>query len=169
MTREGLLSVGDIWLGEGAAIEIRAIEPELAEFFALKLKNTVYPSLPELAAGVGRPFVDYPDPNNRPTQPVQVLLDGEISALRTRFSPEFSAAEHWHDFDTWYFILDGSMRFGNEGIYESGDVRRVRGGFSYGPEEPGSEGVDFIIVSVGGPISLHWSDLECAPNGALCV
>ena len=41
------------------------------------------------------------------------------------------------------------------------------GGYSYGPEEPGSDGVEFVLVSVGGGVALHWADLEPAPNGKL--
>ena len=64
-----------------------------------------------------------------PTQPVQLLLESEkLPVVRTRFVQEYSAGEHWHDFDTWYFITEGNMRFGHEGIYETGDVRQVSGG-----------------------------------------
>lgn len=114
------------------------------------------------------PWESFDDPAGRPTQPVQLLLESEkLAVLRTRFVPEYSAGEHWHDFDTWYFITEGNMRFGHEGIYETGDVRQVSGGYSYGPEEPGSDGVEFVLVSVGGGVALHWADLEPAPNGKL--
>lgn len=110
---------------------------------------------------------NFEDPAGRPTQPVQVLMDGELSVLRTRFDPDYIAGEHWHDHPTWYFITDGNMRFGHEGWYQTGDIRQVTGGYSYGPEEPGENGVEFVLVSIGGPVNLHWQDLEAAPNGAL--
>ena len=168
-SKDGVITIGDLWLGSGADLQITAETGHVAEFFALRLNEIDVPEKSQVISGAGRPFVDYPDPNNRPTQPVQVLSEGTVSVLRTRFSPDFCAAEHWHDFDTWYFILAGSMRFGEEGIYKAKDVRRVEGGFSYGPEDPGPEGVDFILVSVGGPVTLHWSDLETPPNGSLTV
>ena len=106
---------------------------------------------------------NFDDPAGRPTQPVQVLLDGSFSALRTRFVPSYIAGEHWHDFDTLYFIRDGRMRFGDEGWFETGEIRAVHGGHSYGPEEPGDNGVEFVLLSLGGPVALHWSDLEPPP------
>ena len=168
-TREGRIKMGDLWLGNGLDLEIRSEGNESAEIYALKLMDIEVPEKAQVILGEGRPFEDYPDPNDRPTQPVQVLSEGPVSVLRTRFVPEFCAAEHWHDFDTWYFILSGSMRFGEEGVYVAKDVRQVEGGYSYGPEDPGPEGVDFILVSVGGPIALHWTDLEPSPKGSLTV
>ena len=112
---------------------------------------------------------EFDDPAGRPTQPVQILFDTDPYVLRTRFVPGFSAAEHWHDFDTLYLITAGRMRFGDEGWYETGDIRWVSGGQSYGPEEPGSEGVEFILISSGGPVLLHWADLEPPPKGKLIV
>ena len=112
---------------------------------------------------------EFDDPAGRPTQPVQILFDTDPYVLRTRFVPGFSAAEHWHDFDTLYLITRGRMRFGDEGWYETGDIRWVSGGQSYGPEEPGSEGVEFILISSGGPVVLHWADLEPPPRGKLIV
>ncbi len=113
------------------------------------------------------PWEEFDDPAGRPTQPVQVLLEGSLAALRTRFVPEYSAGEHWHDFDTFYFITNGDMQFGDEGQYYTGDVRQVQGGYSYGPEQPGPDGVEFVLVSLGGGVALHWADLEPAPNGRL--
>ena len=168
-SKNGVVTVGDLWLGSGVDLEITVEKGHVAEIFALRLNEIDAPEKSQAISGVGKPFVDYPDPNNRPTQPVQVLSEGPVSVLRTRFSADFCAAEHWHDFDTWYFILAGSMRFGEEGIYKAREVRQVEGGFSYGPEDPGAEGVDFILVSVGGPVALHWTDLEPSPKGSLSI
>ena len=119
------------------------------------------PSQPVLSSDIS--WEKFDDPAGRPTQPVQVLLDGSLSALRTRFEPDYIAGEHWHDFDTLYFITDGRMQFGDEGWFEQGDIRAVHGGHSYGPERPGTEGVEFVLISLGGPVALHWSDLEPPP------
>jgi hypothetical protein len=114
-----------------------------------------------------KPWQEFVDPVGRPTQPVQILLEGELSALRTRFAPTYTAGEHWHDYDTLYFIMAGDMRFGFEGQYYTGDIRQVKGGYSYGPEEPGPDGVEFVLFSCGGPVNLHWADLDASPHGAL--
>ncbi len=119
------------------------------------------PSQPVTSAKI--PWEKFDDPAGRPTQPVQVLMDGSLSALRTRFDPDYIAGEHWHDFDTLYFISAGRMQFGDEGWFEQGDIRAVHGGHSYGPERPGTEGVEFVLISLGGPVALHWSDLEPPP------
>lgn len=118
-------------------------------------------------ASDAKQWLEFVDPVGRPTQPVQVLLEGELSALRTRFVPSYTAAEHWHDYDTLYFIMAGDMRFGFEGRYYTGDIRQVKGGYSYGPEEPGPDGVEFVLFSCGGPVNLHWADLDASPHGAL--
>ncbi len=137
--------------------------------YQLALNDALMPAdtAPFVINPTDRPWQDFEDPAGRPTQPVQVLLDGPLSALRTRFEPTYEAGEHWHDFDTLYFITHGDMQFGNEGQYYTGDIRQVCGGFSYGPEKPGPDGVEFVLLSLGGPVALHWADLAPAPNGAL--
>ena len=50
-----------------------------------------------------------------------------------------------------------------EPIYRKGDIRVVQGGHSYGPEKPGPNGVNFILISNGGPIELNWSDIKEPP------
>ena len=99
-------------------------------------------------------------------QSLQKLSQNNPYITRSRFVSTYSAGEHWHDHDTVYFITDGSMEFGpQEPNYTKGDIRWVKGGYSYGPEIPGPDGVEFILVSIGGPVSLHWCDLEEAPHG----
>jgi len=137
------------------------------EFWTLAVTENTGPESSCLIHSNQVAWQEFDDPAGRPTQPVQVLLEGDLSVLRTRFIPGYTAGEHWHDFSTWYFITDGRMRFGHEGWYETGQIRSVKGGYSYGPEEPGDEGVEFVLVSVGGPVNLHWADLEPAPNGPL--
>ena len=102
-------------------------------------------------------------PRSRSTSEITAYL------LRTRFEPDYIAGEHWHDFSTLYFITQGRMQFGDEGWFEVGDIRWVRGGHSYGPERPGPDGVEFFLLSCGGPVALHWSDLESPPHGKLLV
>ncbi len=135
--------------------------------FELQVSSPFGPAKISLIKKPAFPWQSFDDPAGRPTQPVQVLMEGNLSILRTRFVPEYTAGDHWHDFDTWYFITDGDMRFGHEGVYKTGQVRQVTGGYSYGPEEPGGDGVEFVLVSVGGPVMLHWADVEPAPKGRL--
>lgn len=186
---EGSYGPGDIrWVKAGHVYGPEEAGPEGCEFFILGLGGEVglnwadiydVPSeLTERVATFDQPFgrvniddpewMDFPDPAGRPTQPVKILSDGDPYILRSRFSPDYIAGEHWHDFDTVYFIIGGSMEFGpQEPFYETGDVRWVKGGRSYGPEKPGPEGVDFILISIGGPVNLRWADREAAPNGVL--
>jgi mannose-6-phosphate isomerase-like protein (cupin superfamily) len=182
---EGVYRPGDIrWVRAGHVYGPEAAGAEGVDFFLVSLGGEIELNWADLVDVPERlrerletsgepwgrvnlqeaPWQDFEDPAGRPTQPVQVLLDDDPYVLRTRFSPDYVAGDHWHDFDTLYFITSGSMRFGDEGWYEPGEVRWVRGGHSYGPEEPGEGGVEFILVSCGGPVNLHWSDLEPPPS-----
>ena len=135
-----------------------------ATIYCVKPLQNIGRELPSLqVVSADLPWQNFDDPAGRPTQPVQVLLEGSLSVLRTRFDPDYIAGEHWHDFDTLYFITDGRMQFGDEGWFEPGDIRAVHGGHSYGPERPGSDGVEFVLISLGGAVALHWSDLEPPP------
>jgi hypothetical protein len=154
-----------LWIPAGKVVVGEC--PEALIFFELSIPTPLGPAIVTTIEKDGFSWQNFDDPAGRPTQPVQVLMEGGLSVLRTRFKPDFTAADHWHDFDTWYFITGGSMRFGHEGIYSKGEVRQVSGGYSYGPEEPEEDGVEFVLVSVGGPVALHWADLEKAPNGRL--
>lgn len=161
------LAQGDVlWVPAGTQIHADTNAPTL--LYQLALADVVGPTSIQAVHSAQMPWQQFEDPAERPTQPVQMLLDvPDLCVLRTRFAPGFSAGEHWHDFDTWYFITDGDMRFGHEGVYAAGEVRQVQGGYSYGPETPGEHGVEFVLVSVGGPIALHWADLQAAPKGRL--
>lgn len=137
-------------------------------WFQLELPLNLQPDSAALHIGCDATlWQEFVDPVGRPTQPVQVLLEGQLSALRTCFVPSYTAGKHWHDYDTLYFIMAGDMRFGFEGQYYAGDIRQVKGGYSYGPEEPGPDGVEFVLFSCGGPVNLHWADLDASPHGAL--
>ena len=114
------------------------------------------------------PWEIFDDPHGRPTTPVRILLDtqqpGDPYVLQAKFPPGFEAGLHWHPFDTVYLITQGEMTIGDEGIFRVGDIRWVRAGHVYGPEQAGAEGVEFILVSLGGPIGLNWADLEPVPE-----
>ena len=154
-----------LWSRQGTTLE--ALQGPL-RLYRLSMPEELAPDAERFVIDAGEcAWQSFDDPAGRPTQPVQVLLEGPLSALRTRFAPDFEAGEHWHDFDTLYFITDGDMQFGNEGQYHVGDIRHVRGGFSYGPEKPGPDGVEFVLFSLGGAVALRWADLEPAPHGSL--
>ena len=108
------------------------------------------------------------DPHGRPTTPVRILLDtetpGDPYVLQAQFPPRFEADLHWHHFDTVYIITKGEMSVGDEGTYRFGDLRWVRAGHVYGPERAGAQGVEFYLVSLGGPIGLNWADLLEVPR-----
>jgi mannose-6-phosphate isomerase-like protein (cupin superfamily) len=186
---EGSYKPGDIrWVKAGHVYGPEEAGPGGVEFFLLSQGGEVglnwadlydVPAeLAERASSFASPWgrvnvnevawEDFPDPAGRPTQPVQVLAAEDPYILRTRFVPDYIAGQHWHDFDTVYFVTAGSMQFGpQEPWYEAGDIRWVKGGHAYGPEQPGPEGVEFILISIGGPVNLHWADLEAAPKGIL--
>ena len=58
----------------------------------------------------------------------------------------------------------GEMRIGDEGSFRPGDIRWVKAGHSYGPEEAGDEGAQFHLFSLGGDIGLNWADLYEVPE-----
>lgn len=157
------LQAGDLYWCQEAG-EVLGAGPDGVSFYSIEPLQGIGGDMPsQQIVSAELDWENFDDPAGRPTQPVQVLLDGGVSALRTRFDPQYIAGEHWHDFDTLYFISDGRMQFGEEGWFEPGEIRAVHGGHSYGPERPGPDGVEFVLISVGGPVALHWSDLEPPP------
>ena len=104
------------------------------------------------------------DPHGRPTTPVKVLKDDDPYTLEVDFPGDFYAGDHWHPGDTIYIITDGMMRIGSEGNFKPGDIRWVRAGHVYGPEEAGPDGVTFFLISLGGPLDLNWADIEEVPQ-----
>ena len=158
-----VLEQGDLYWCSSDSVSL-AVGPAGATVYCIAPLQGIgqdIPSQPVVSSGIS--WEKFDDPAGRPTQPVQVLLEGSLSVLRTRFDPDYIAGEHWHDFDTLYFISDGRMQFGDEGWFEQGDIRAVHGGHSYGPERPGTGGVEFVLISLGGAVALHWSDLEPPP------
>jgi len=92
----------------------------------------------DLGRGVG-PLVRYlvdPDSGNR--------------VMHIRSWPERGqAAAHWHLSDTVYIVTKGEFIVEGEGSYREGDLRWVRGGFAYGPEQSGPDGVEYMFFSLG--------------------
>ena len=104
------------------------------------------------------------DPHGRPTTPTRILRSSEPFLIEADFPAHFHAGLHWHPHDTIYVITRGEMRIGNEGSFRPGDIRWVKAGHSYGPEEAGEEGVQFHLFSLGGDIGLNWADLYEVPE-----
>ena len=104
------------------------------------------------------------DPHGRPTTPTRILRSSEPFLIEADFPAHFHAGLHWHPHDTIYVITRGEMRIGNEGSFRPGDIRWVKAGHSYGPEEAGDEGVQFHLFSLGGDIGLNWADLYKVPE-----
>ena len=104
------------------------------------------------------------DPHGRPTTPTRILRASEPFLIEADFPAHFHAGLHWHPHDTIYVITRGEMRIGNEGSFRPGDIRWVKAGHSYGPEEAGDEGVQFHLFSLGGDIGLNWADLYEVPE-----
>jgi redox-sensitive bicupin YhaK (pirin superfamily) len=104
------------------------------------------------------------DPHGRPTTPTRVLRTSEPFLIEADFPAHFHAGRHWHPHDTIYLITRGEMRIGDEGSFRPGDIRWVKAGHSYGPEEAGPEGVQFHLFSLGGDIGLNWADLCEVPE-----
>ena len=104
------------------------------------------------------------DPHGRPTTPTRVLRDSEPFLIEADFPAHFHAGLHWHPHDTIYVITRGEMRIGDEGSFRPGDIRWVKAGHAYGPEEAGEEGVQFHLFSLGGDIGLNWADIYDVPD-----
>jgi mannose-6-phosphate isomerase-like protein (cupin superfamily) len=104
------------------------------------------------------------DPHGRPTTPTRVLRDSEPFLIEADFPANFYAGVHWHPHDTIYLITRGEMRIGEEGSFRPGDIRWVKAGHAYGPEEAGPDGVQFHLFSLGGDIGLNWADLYEVPE-----
>jgi redox-sensitive bicupin YhaK (pirin superfamily) len=148
-----------------------AIEPWQAPpfrfIFALQLKEfgvtqSVQTRLERIHPG-DTPWQVFHDPHGRPTTPVRLLRSDDPYLLEADFPPGFYAGLHWHPFDTIYLFTAGEMRVGAEGAYRPGDIRWVRAGHVYGPEEAGPDGVAFYLLSLGGEVGLNWADLYEAP------
>jgi hypothetical protein len=68
------------------------------------------------------PWEQFHDSHGRPTTPVRNLASsGGGNIIEAKFPPNFYAGEHWHDFDSVYFVTHDSMqsRFGAQGSVSS--------------------------------------------------
>ena len=110
------------------------------------------------------PWESFHDPHGRPTTPTRILRSREPFLIEADFPANFYAGEHWHPHDTIYLITQGEMRIGDEGAFCPGDIRWVKAGHAYGPEEAGEQGVQFHLFSLGGDIGLNWADLYEVPK-----
>jgi hypothetical protein len=81
-----------------------------------------------------------------------------------RFAPNQSTGAHWHPSDTAYIVVKGTMIVDGEGEYRAGQVRLVEGGYAYGSEGAGSDGCEFIFVSLG-PFDRYDPDERPPPRG----
>ena len=101
------------------------------------------------------PWEDFEDPNEpgRGVGPlVRYLVDPDSGnrVMHIRSWPERGrAAPHWHLSDTVYIVTKGEFIVEGEGSYREGDLRWVRGGFAYGPEQSGPDGVEYMFFSLG--------------------
>ena len=106
----------------------------------------------------------FQDPHERPTCPVRMMKTDPPSLLDVDFPPNFYAGLHWHPFDTLYFVVEGEMLIGPEGSFVPGDVRWVKAGHPYGPEEASDKGVRFFLISMGDDVGLNWADIYDVPD-----
>lgn len=130
-------------------------------------------SIAHINGTVGRASLDegewgtFVDPEQHPeffehmTDVIKVKFMGENWEsgpwiVPNQFPPNAKAGVHRHNYDTVYVVMKGSISF-NDGLgwLKPGDVRWVRAGTWYGPEEAGPEGCEFILVSQG-PIEIAW-------------
>lgn len=82
---------GDLaWL----AADTVAITDRGGEFWTLAVPDKTGPESSCLIESNQVAWQEFDDPAGRPTQPVQVLLEGNLSVLRTRFVPGYTAGEH---------------------------------------------------------------------------
>ncbi len=107
------------------------------------------------------PWIDYIDEHDR-VHGAQVKIINPNTTY-VWFPPEFRAPEHWHPYDTTYYVTAGRIRFGDEGWFSKNGIRWVTAGQVYGPEEAGAEGVEFLLVSAG-PIDLIYPDIKAPPR-----
>ena len=97
---------------------------------------------------------EFSDPSEagRPPGPwVRWLVDPESGnrVMHVRSEAGRKAKAHWHLSDTVYIVTQGEFLVEGEAPYHAGDLRWVRGGFAYGPEQSGPEGCEYLFFSLG--------------------
>jgi mannose-6-phosphate isomerase-like protein (cupin superfamily) len=102
-----------------------------------------------------RPWDDYSDPlepGRAPGPLVRWLVDPASGnrVMHVKSWPGRTATPHWHLSDTVYIVTKGEFIVeGEDEPYREGDLRWVRGGFAYGPERCGPDGVEYLFISLG--------------------
>ncbi len=132
------------------------IKPEYwAKFGGSELVVTpVNPLLPRTVITIDElPWVGYigPDGTESPGVYTKTLADpaSDNFFMLVRAEPGAIGPPHWHISDTIYIVRSGELTVPGEATYRVGDVRWVQGGFAYGGEVPGPDGVEFFFISLG--------------------
>lgn len=73
----------------------------------------------------------------------------DLAVLTFAFPPNYVGKVHWHPADTVYVVRKGQFIVEGEGTYEVGDIRWVKAGTVYGPEQSGPEGCEVMLVAAG--------------------
>jgi hypothetical protein len=97
-------------------------------------------------------FTDQYEAGRSPGPWVKWLVDGASGnrVMLVKSDPNRGkAAPHWHLSDTVYLVMEGEFEVEGEATYRVGDLRWVRGGFAYGPESAGPDGVVYMFISLG--------------------
>jgi hypothetical protein len=147
-----------------------AIKPELmARFGAELLVTPANPLLPRTVITIDElPWVGYigPDGSEAPGVYTKTLADpaSDNFFMLVRAEPGADGPPHWHLSDTIYIVRAGELTVPGEGTYRVGDVRWVQGGFAYGGEIPGPDGVEFFFISLG-PYGFFLPDEVPPPRG----
>lgn len=115
------------------------------------------------------PWVGYQGPGQ--TEPSPYVFTKTLAApdsgnffMLVRIEPGAPGPSHWHRSDTIYIVRRGELHIPGEGVYREGTVRWVRGGYAYGGELPGPDGVEFYFISLG-PYGWFDPDVNEPPLG----
>jgi hypothetical protein len=147
-----------------------AIKPEYFAKFGSELVVTpVNPLSPRTVITIDElPWVGYvgPDGAEAPGVYTKTLADpaSDNFFMLVRAEPGAIGPPHWHLSDTIYIVRSGELTVPGEATYRVGDVRWVQGGFAYGGEVPGPEGVEFFFISLG-PYGMFFPDDTPPPLG----
>jgi hypothetical protein len=147
-----------------------AIKPKYFAKFGSELVVTpVNPLAPRTVITIDKlPWVGYigPDGAEAPGVYTKTLADpaSDNFFMLVRAEPGAIGPPHWHLSDTIYIVRFGELTVPGEATYRVGDVRWVQGGFAYGGEVPGPEGVEFFFISLG-PYGMFFPDDVPPPLG----
>jgi hypothetical protein len=92
--------------------------------------------------------------------------DCDVTVLIFTFPPNYVGKVHWHPTDTVYVIRRGQFIVANEGTFEEGDIRWVKAGTAYGPEQAGPDGCEVMLIGAGKfPLPSFDPTVDPAPRG----